>query len=335
MRKKKVTLKDIAAKTDLSVATVSRALRNNGSVSESTRQHVFRVAQNLGVATHEIAKGGKLGKVSILILDSGWGAFFEKCMREVVRQSKKRNFEVEFHRSERYESVREGLTRVANQTEGVVVLGTWDALGEEEADLINALQVPTILVNRYIGACANAVTLDDFGTGLAAARFLVGLGHKRIAYLPGIQSSSSMRDRMLGFRTGLEKNGLFNPELFTEPLHGNILVWTCNCVKQLMSLPQPPTAIWTCNDIVASAVIVSLKTQGINIPEQVSVIGHDRLPQTHNIGLTTFDHRFTELGYNIAMLAEGILKKELSGGVHISVMPELIEGNTTGPAPTY
>lgn len=333
MRKKKATLKDIAAKTDVSIATVSRALRNNANVSEATRQHIFEVAQNLGIPIDSYSNNGELGQVFVLVLDSGWGAFFNKCLQELVNQGEKRNFEVEFYRAERYEPVREGLARAANLTDGLVVLGTWDTLGEEEADLIAALPVPTILINRYIGTCANAVTLDDYGAGLIAARYLIGLGHKRIAYLPGMQSSSSMRDRMRGFRTGLESKGLYYPELFTEPLNGNILAWACNCVKQLLELPQPPTAIWTCNDIVASAVIVSLKTQGINIPEQISVIGHDHLSQTHNIGLTTFDHRFTELGYNIAILAEGILKKELHGAVHISLMPELVEGSTTGPAP--
>jgi LacI family transcriptional regulator len=231
---------------------------------------------------------------------------------------------------QRYERVDEGLAKVADMTHGVVVLGTWDALTDADAELIGDLSVPVVLINRYVSVYASSVTLDDYGTGLRAVSHLIDLGHTRIACMPGVQSSPAMRNRLRGFRTGLEDRGLFLPELVTEPLSGNILEWACRCVRSLLDLPQPPTAIWACNDIAASAVIVSMETQGIHVPEQMSVMGHDNLLQAHDIGLTTFDYRLTDMGYHTAYLVEGLLQGEFSSSVHISLTPELIDRRTTG-----
>lgn len=331
MKKERTTLKNIAEKADVSISTVSRALRDDDRIAEATREHIRVVAQELGF-TVRLRANGDLGEVVVLVLDTGWGAFFDKTLNELARQGEKRNFKVSVQSVERHEPLTEGLARVAHMNSGVVVIGTWDTISSYETDLISSLSVPVIFINRYIETCASAVTLDDFGAGITAARYLVGLGHKRIAYLPGMQASSAMRDRLRGFQTGLQRMGVYVPELITEPLSGNVLEWTCRSVKQLMDLPQPPTAIWTCNDIAASAVIVSLRTQGFAVPEQISVIGHDHLPQAREIGITTFDYRLTELGYHVAYLAEGFLRDELSDSVHISLMPKLVEGHTTGPS---
>jgi DNA-binding LacI/PurR family transcriptional regulator len=334
----KITLKDVAERTNLSIATVSRALRNETGVAEETRKRIIEVAQEMGASVPALGKNGQLGQVIVLVLDSGWGAFFDEALQELARRANECDHEVVVHRAPRYESVDEGLARVKGMTQGVVVLGTWDALTDADADLIANLPVPVVLINRYLSRHASSVTLDDYGTGFRAVRHLVDLGHRRIACMPGVQSSPAMRHWLRGFRTGLEDRGLFVPELVTEPLGGNILEWACRCVRALLDLPQPPTAIWACNDIAAGAVIVSMETQGIRVPEQMSVMGHDNLPQAHDVGLTTFDYRLTEMGYHTAYLVEGLLQGEFSSPVHISLTPELIDRRTTalarGDSPT-
>lgn len=330
MSMSKVTLKDVAERTNVSIATVSRALRNDAGVAEATRRRVIEVAQEMGVSVPAPSRNSQLGQVAVLVLDSGWGAFFDETLQELARRANEFNYEVTVHRAKRYERVDEGLAKVADMAHGVVVLGTWDALTDADAELIGDLSVPVVLINRYVSAYASSVTLDDYGTGLRAVRHLIDLGHTRIACMPGVQSSPAMRNRLRGFRTGLEDRGLLLPELVTDPLSGNILEWACRCVRSLLDLPQPPTAIWACNDIAASAVIVSMETQGIHVPEQMSVMGHDNLLQAHDIGLTTFDYRLTDMGYHTAYLVEGLLQGEFSSSVHISLTPELIDRRTTG-----
>jgi DNA-binding LacI/PurR family transcriptional regulator len=332
MSKTKTTLKEIAERTNVSIATVSRALRDDTRVAENTRRYIMQVAQEMGMPLQASDLSNPVGPVVVHVLDTGWGSFFEETIHELTSCGEERNFEVMIERVRRHEPVSVALDKAAEMQDGVVVLGTWDNITDKEAEQISNLPVPVILINRYIGTQASSVTLDDYATGLAVVNYLTSLGHQRIAYLPGVQSSSSMQDRLRGYRAGLESKGLFRPELCAAPLTGNILEWTCQCVKQLLDMPEPPTAIWTCNDVAASAVIVTLKTQGIRIPEQISVIGHDHLP-SHNLGLTTFGFRFRELGVHVARLAEGYLRSELTSSVRISIESEFIIGNTTGPAP--
>lgn len=329
MREERTTLKDIAQQLGVSISTVSRALRGDVRVAESTRQRIAQVAQELAYPLMSV--NNVLGEIRVLVLDAGWGKFFSETLNEIIHEGEKRGCTVSVYRSERYEPLHEALTRVADMTDGVLVVGTWDPIQSSEIELISSLQVPVILVNRYLETVANSVTLDDYGAGVLAAHYLAELGHRRIAYLPGRESSTAMRDRALGFQTGLHSLGLYDPELFTTPLSGNILEWACESVSYLMSLSQPPTAIWACNDVAASAVIVSARTQGICAPEQISVMGFDYLPQARDIGLTTFDYRLAELGRHVAYLAEGLMRDAFSGPVRISVMPHLIKGITTGP----
>ncbi|HHT26858.1 MAG TPA: LacI family transcriptional regulator [Firmicutes bacterium] len=331
MSKTKTTLKDIAERANVSIATVSRALRDDARVAESTRRYIMQIAQEMGVSLQSELTNA-VGPVVVHVLDTGWGSFFEESIHELTRYGEEHNFEVIIERVRRHEPVSGAIAKARDMKEGVVVLGTWDNINETEAEQIGNLNVPVILINRYIGTRAASVTLDDFATGWTVVEYLTNLGHERIAYLPGVQSSTSMQDRLRGYRAALERKGLYRPELCATPLTGDILEWACQCVKRLLDLPEPPTAIWTCNDVAASAVIVTLKTQGIHIPEQISVIGHDHLP-SHNIGLTTFGFRFRELGYHVGQLAAGYLRGELTGTVRISVESEFISGNTAGPAP--
>lgn len=331
MNEERTTLKDIAEQLGVSISTVSRALRGDTRVAEATRQRVTLAARELAYPLIPINNGITLGQIHVLILDASWGRFFDETINELVRQSEKRGCEVAVYRVERYEPLCEGLARVANLTNGVIVVGTWEPLGNREIEIISSLSVPVILINRYLETTASSVTLDDYGAGVLAANYLADLGHQHIAYLPGRELSSSMRDRARGFISGLQSLNLYRPELFTKPLTGNILEWACESVSYLFSLPQPPTAIWACNDVAASAVIVAARTQGFRTPEQISVMGFDHTPQAREIGLTTFDYRLTELGRYVTYLAEEWLHGAIKGPVRINVMPQLIEGITTGP----
>jgi len=333
MSKGKATLSDIAKRSGLSIATVSRALHNDRRVSEVTRRKVISAALELGFPLSSFARENKVGRLIVLVLDRGWEQFFDEALNEISNRGAELGFEVVFHRAAHHESLETGLAGISGLGDGVVVVGTWDSITEEDATLLSRQRYPAILINRYTNGFTSAVTHDDYLTGITAANYLAGLGHRHIAYLPGNQTSSAMRDRLRGFRAGLENLGIYRPELFAEPVQGRVLEWAGDCVKQLLALSTPPTAIWTYNDIVASAVIVSLRTQGIEVPRQISVMGHDNLPQTRDLGFTTFGYRLPEIGYHVIRLAEGYLKGALQGTAHVSLAPHFIPGNTTGPAP--
>ncbi len=268
------------------------------------------------------------------MLERGWGAFFHETLTTLVDQAGRRGFSVSIQQGMAPgQSLETGLKKVMETQARVLVIGTWETWGDHVAQLITSLPVPVILINRHLSAVASAVTLDDYNAGAMAARYLADLGHKHIAYLPGSRASSPMCERLRGFQAVLQDRGLFRAELFTAPLTGNILEWACAGANALLSLAAPPTAIWTCSDLAASAVLVAAKTRGISTPAQLSVMGFDNNPEMRDIGLTTFDFRLQELGQHTAHLAEGFLKGHLTGQVQIKVMPQLVVGVTTGPVP--
>lgn len=349
MRAERTRLEDIARVTGVSVSTVSRALRSDPRIAEKTRWRVATEARRLnyhkpgenGIGRRAGLEGStslvarlvpRLERLRVLVMRPDPRAFFAETLVELVQQGQECGFAVDVQEG-RDENLARHLTEAEAGGANAVLVLTFGHLTEAHGRLFQDSPVPVVLINRHVEGMTNAVTLDDFAAGVQAARYLVGLGHRRIAHLPGPQGASSMRERAAGFRTGLETVGCFDPALFVEPVQGDVLKWAQASVGRLLALPEPPTAIWAHHDLAAGATVVAVRAAGLRVPEDISIMGFDRKPELRETRLTTFDYRFRELARQSLRLIEGLLAGTVRGPVRVCVVPALVQGETTGPAP--
>jgi LacI family transcriptional regulator len=141
-----------------------------------------------------------------------------------------------------------------------------------------------------------AVHATNCQGAMDAMEYLLGLGHKRIGYISGRAELESSNRRLMGYRAALEKVGIPIDE--TLIASGDYTTDTgAQCAKQLLSLDEPPTAIFASNDQMAIGVFQVAQERGLRIPDDLSVIGFDNITESKYMGLTTVDQFISEMGY--------------------------------------
>jgi LacI family transcriptional regulator len=136
-------------------------------------------------------------------------------------------------------------------------------------------EAPIVLLNRSLeGIPCDQLTSDNSSGTAAAARYLVELGHTNVAVLGGLQEISTGRERRIGFLNEMARLGYA-----VTPEHDKICDFTHEAGRQLsielLSGPEPPTAIFCVNDLIAFGALDAARELGVPVPKQLSVIGYD------------------------------------------------------------
>lgn len=342
---RKITLKDIARRANVSASTVSRALRGDPRVAAQTSERIYAAAKELKYPLREIpasygnersTDGRQSARLKHLVL---WVqtrevfSFFGDTLMEIVEQGRHKDFEVDIRLLKAGADLRAELVKAQDENADAVAYFTWQRLTTAEGKLLQQAPLPVVLVNRHVEGLTPSVTIDDFAAGLLAARYLVGLGHTRIAYLGGSRQSSSLREREAGFRMGLEEARCYDASLFLERDEGSLIDWVQRSIDRLFAAPNPPTAIWAFNDMAASFALMAVGAKGMRVPDDVSIMGFDYNKQLCSSRITTFDPHFRELGRQTVNLLQAILHDQVGLRTRWCTVPTLVEGVTTGPAP--
>jgi DNA-binding LacI/PurR family transcriptional regulator len=219
-----------------------------------------------------------------------------------------------------------------DRADGLLVVSTLPP----EADItrLRATGAPCVLVDAQHDSLPSVV-IDDFAGGELATRHLIELGHRRIAFIGDTPPEFRFvwsRDRTIGYFHALEQAGI---ELRPEYVRvGTRLLHVARSVAlELLSLPEPPTAIFAASDTQALGVLEAARSLGLDVPEQISVVGFDDVQLASYVGLTTVRQPLFESGRRGAEL----LLRALSGQplpAHSEQLPlELVVRRTTGVAP--
>jgi len=339
------TLADVARVAGVSPATVSRVLRGYAQVAADTRARVLREARRLGyqrTPANPRADSGRasgetgsairgLNRLKVLV-DVHAEEQFTPVLVELLQIGAAHRFEVTIERYE-HGTLVDRATELQSMGFDAVVVLTMEVIPVEDARELRELLIPVVLVNRYVQGLTFSVTLDDFAAGCHAARYLYDLGHRRIAYLQGDLSASSMKDRADGFRAELTRLGVYDPSLFLETggrthrFHERV----AECMKRLLAEEEPVTAVWAWNDATALTAIAAAHTLGVRVPEDISVMGFDRMSAQTPWRLTTFDYRFRDLAQATGALLQIIFNGTVQQPMRLCVTPTLVIGHTTAP----
>lgn len=333
----KVTLKDIAEKSGVHTATVSRALdpEKASLVSEETRTHVRAVAEELGYRVDAVASGLRRGRtytLGVVVPDLG-NPFFAPVIRGIENNLEGRGLMALIAETQ---DDRRRMSRVldnllARRVDAIIT--TAARSGDERLLRKTGQQVPLVLAVRNLaGSNLPAVTHDDERGGRLAAEHLVDQGHQRVAQLCGPREVSSFRERALGFRSRLANTPgieLVEPDDFaTRP----VLAEGRRLMELLLAQhDQQPTAIFAHNDLMAFGALEALAEHGVSCPEDIAMVGYNDTPMTAftNPPITTVRLPGYELGRMAADTAVVLIENGPQPETSLSLPPILVPRQST------
>jgi DNA-binding LacI/PurR family transcriptional regulator len=204
---------------------------------------------------------------------------------------------------------------------------------DEEAERFTKSGIPTVLIDSDHPRLCRVIA-DDTEGGRMATRHLIELGHRKIAFLSDYLETPfhpAMRYRYQGFRETLEQAGIaFNPSYLIEGETGRISAR--KMARQLLTLEEPPTAIFASSDTHAIGILDTAQELGVKIPQELSVIGYDNIRDSSYNALTTIDQHLYDSGVQGAQMLLDILGDQQTEPIKQYVSLELLERSTTAPA---
>jgi LacI family repressor for deo operon, udp, cdd, tsx, nupC, and nupG len=328
------TITDVARELGMSIATVSRALSRPELLRPATRERVMGAVERLGYRPNLMARGLRQGQAhAILFVAPNLSPFFLEIFAGAEAVTRDSQFSLLFGNSNGdLDRVQHFFDQVASgKADGIILLTgvAPDAYASGERQLPPLITV----LERLPGAAVPVVHTDHFAGAQDIVRYLVELGHRRIAHIAGIRRVPSAIRRLEGYRAALAAAGLPAPaELIAT---GDFTTSSgAAAMTHLMALSQPPTAVFCSNDEMAYGAIRAAFKMGLSVPEHVSVAGFDdqNLAEFYNPPLTTVNIPRHELGRRAAQeLLDQLAGREVAREV---VLPtRLMVRESTAPPP--
>lgn len=326
------SIKDVARLARVSHSTVSRALQNSPLVNAQTAEKIRRIAHESGYRASAVARGlvTKRTRTIGLVVTTIADPFASEVVSGIEQAANDLGYSV-FLADSNADPVREQQvvqSFAERRVDGIVV--TSSRVGALYLPLLSEMRVPIVLVNnQHPGAFVHSVMIGNVAGTREAASHLIGLGHRRIAYLGDQFGYQSDTERFAGYRQALDEAGLpFVPELV---VHGDGKPEEAlRAMEKLLALPQPPTAVCCYNDMSALGAMRAICVAGLRVPEDISVVGFDDLflASYSQPRLTTVRQPMRHMG----ILAMESLFRLMSGedsAIRISVDAELVVREST------
>lgn len=297
--KRSLTIQDVAKAAGVSVSTVSRVLNNKDDIAPETYERVKAVIADMGYTSSLAARSMRSLRKNVLglIIPDAGAPFPIEVMKGVNRAISTLEYDLIIYTCgdtrKHFTADREKkfVSLLNNSvTDGVIVV-------TPEATHFNT-NAPVVAVDPHyeINEYPSVISTNWEGA-MEAMGHLLNLGHQRIGFISGRYDLQSTNRRLLGYQDGLAKAGIpIDPELITQ---GDFSADSgLKCARQLLSLTKPPTAIFAANDEMAMGVYQAAHEAGLSIPEDLSVVGFDNIPEASQSepGLTTIHQPIQEMG---------------------------------------
>ncbi|MEE1927426.1 LacI family DNA-binding transcriptional regulator [Streptomyces sp. TRM 70351] len=324
------TLAEIARAAGVSAPTVSKVLNGRADVAAGTRSRVEELLVRHGYRRRR-AEASRSPLLDLVFheLESAWAMEVIRGVENVARQ--------------------EGLGVVLSESDGRLTPGqTWvermlarrpqgvilvlSGLDESQRAQLTSRNVPFVVMDPAgdPGDSVPSVGATNWQGGLAATRHLVELGHRRIAVIGGPRRMMCSRARIDGYRAAMEAAGLpVDPQLIREGDFHHEAGFRVG--GELLRLPDPPTAVFTGNDIQALGLYEAARELGLRVPEDLSVVGFDDLPLSRWVAppLTTVRQPLTEMAEAAARMVLDLGRGERPAVTRIELATSLVVRSST------
>jgi LacI family transcriptional regulator len=286
-----VTISDIAKEAKVSSATVSRVLNDSGYVKEETKQRILAVIKEKNYAPSAIARSlskSETNTIGIIVPDIT-NAYFGEIIKGVSEIAEKNNLNIILFNTDNYleKEIRAINLLKEQRIKGIIMTPGFgeEKLNETYINTITNLNVPIILVSADIKFIKlNGVLVDHIKGGFDATDLLIKEGHTKIGVMAGLLSSEAVIDRLEGYREALKENNIpFNEKYI---YYGDFkLQKAYELTKNLIKEEDRPTALVTFSNMMTMGVIKALKEENKNIPEDLAIVGFNRIDFLDIVGL--------------------------------------------------
>ncbi|MER5178408.1 LacI family DNA-binding transcriptional regulator [Streptomyces sp. NPDC002896] len=331
--KRKVTITAIAQEAGVSVPTVSRVVNGRSDVSAATRARVEELLRRHGYRRRPQAPGERASLLDLVFndLDSPWAVEIIRGVEEVAHASGVGTVVSAIHN--RAGSARQWMQNLrARASDGVILVTSVLEPGLHEE--LHRLGVPLVVVDPAGSPAFEVPTVGatNWAGGMAATEHLISLGHRRIGLIAGPPRLLCSRARLDGYRAALEAAGLPYDEKYVVPgdFHHASGFSGCNA---LLDLAEPPTALFASSDQMALGAIEALRRRGLRVPEDMSVVGFDDLPEVRwsSPPLTTVRQPLAEMGKAAARTVLRLAHGEEIDSPRVELATELVVRASTAP----
>ncbi len=313
----KPTLKELAAIADVSIATASRAISHPEKVKFSTRRKIERAIEEFSLKNKKTGSG-----IIGLIVPDLTNQFFPMMLTGIEMVARSNSYTILISNSGADEKNEEDNAKklIDMGVDGIIIIPSGETRSRYIQQIVKDNVTPIVFLDRNPDLDEiNLVTTDNYSGMYQAAKYLMTLGHSKILYLDGTEGTSTAKDRLRGFYDAIGENG--DTGRIVADFSFNKA--RSEIGKLLQSAHFPYTAVLSANDNMALAAMEILRDNGFRVPEDISVLGYDDIPNARYAGLTTIKQPFVEMGMNAMYIMLANINNPLSSKKNI-VLPSNI-----------
>ena len=328
-----VSMKDIARRCGVSVATVSKALNGQPDIGEETRQRIAAVAKEMGYMTNATARALKTNRtynLGVLLVDE-WRSglsheYFSSLLESFKSEAEKRGYDLTFINKNSGGRPMSYLSHCQYRGVDGVIIACIDFTNDQIRELVEG-PIPVVTIDHVFENCM-AVVSDNTSGVEELVHYVYSKGHRKIAYLHG-EPIAVTRSRLAGFRKACEELGLeIPPEYIRECVYHD----TDRCAREtrkLLELPDRPTCILFPDDFSYIGGWDAIQERGLQIPEDISAVGYDGIQLARSMRLTTYSQNTADLGRKAVEKLVGLIENPKATPIERIVIPGgLLEGDT-------
>ncbi len=326
--KVKPTIYDVAKKAGVSIATVSKVINQTGRISEKTIKKVNEVMMELDYQPSSVAAaltGKKTYTIGVLVPDIS-NPFFAEVARAFENSARAAGYTLFLcstdHQTEREHEYIDLLFK--KQVDGIII-----ATELNDTKLVKKIvkhDVPLVLFSvDHPSISTHVVTIDNVRGGYIAGTYLIEKGHQSVTIITEKDRKSS-EGRLAGFKQALTEANLSLENQSIISCYSTVED-SRRASKQLLSLPNRPTAVFACTDLIGVSLINEARKQGLSIPGDLSVIGFDNTiyADIAEPGLTTIEQPISQMATSTFEQLLKSMKKEEHAKQRVTIIPELVE----------
>ena len=326
------TIRDIAYKANVSVSTVSKALNLKSDVSSETRRRILDIAKELNYDTSKIKKENPLNitkNIGVVFCREekplSINPFYSRVLEGIEAELALNNYNLVLNLLPSKPETALPNVIADKKVDGIILVGVFS---KDFIEKVQKVDRPMVLIDPKIYVDdITQVLIDNEHGSFTATQYLIQKGHQRIGFISGQLERLSFYQRYLGYKKALQYHHIPLDESLVQT---GYLEEGYGHTKKLLELPHPPTAIFSANDINAIYGFRAVKEAGLQIPEDLSIIGFDdiELAKMASPQLTTIRVYKEEMGSIAVRLLLQHIKGEIAKSVTTIVPTKLVERNS-------
>ena len=326
-----VSIKDIAKKCNVSVATVSKALNDQTDISEATKEKIRRVAKNMGYATNVSARALKTNRtynLGILFGDDRAGLsheYFSMILESLQKEAEKYGYDITFINHAIAGKQTTYLRHAEYRSLDGIVIMTADFKDPEIIELCNS-SIPIVAVDYVYDNCA--AVLSDNTRGMEdIVRYAYAMGHRKIAYIFGDMTNVT-NSRISSFFTTCRRLNLDIPDEYVIRGTYHDIRDCYEKTNKILKMKDRPTLIIFPDDYSYIGGLKAINDQGLSVPNDLSAIGYDGINMAKIMNVTTYEQDTKALGETaVRKLLQMIDQPELPAE-RVIISGRMLEGST-------